>query len=117
VLGEDYVKKMKKEFPYLRLPGGGGAKSNRILSIAQKNGYTVVGWSLETFSSVINPFKKTNSVQEISNKIEKHIVSKCSRGSIILLHFNQYDIGNIEGIIQGIKNKGYDMQLVSQIIK
>lgn len=116
-LGEDYVNRMKKEFPYLRLPGGGGAKSDRILAIAQKNGYLVVGWSLETFSSVINPLKKTHSEQEISNKIEQHIVNRCSNGSIILLHFNQYDSRNIEGIIHGIKNRGYDIQPLSEIIK
>ena len=117
VLGEDYVNKMKKEFPYLRLPGGGGAKSDRILSIAQNNGYTVIGWNLETFSSVINPLKKTHTVGEISSKIEQHVVNNCANGSIILLHFNQYDSGNIEGIIQGIKNRGYNMQTVSQILK
>jgi len=116
-LGEDYVIRMKKGFPYLRLPGGGGSKSNRILSIAQKNGYIVIGWNLETFSSIINPLKKTNSVQEISNKIEQHVVNKCSNGSIILLHFNQYDMGNIEAIIQGVKNRGFSMQTISKIIK
>jgi peptidoglycan-N-acetylmuramic acid deacetylase len=117
VFGEDYVKRMKKEFPYLRLPGGGGGKSNRILSIAQKNGYKVIGWNLETNSSIINPLRKTHSAQEISKKIEQHVVNNCSNGAIILLHFNQYDIGNIEGIIKGIKNRGYDMQPISQILK
>lgn len=117
VLGEGYVTKMKKDFPFLRLPGGGGAKNDRILSIAQENGYTVVGWNVETFSSVINPLRRTHSQQYISNKIEQHVTNKCSNGAIILLHFNKYDIGNIDGIIRGIKNHGYDMQLLSQIIK
>lgn len=116
-LGEDYVNRMKKEFPYLRLPGGGGAKSKRILSIAQKNGHTVVGWNLETFSSIINPLKKTHSEQDISNKIEQHIVNRCSNGSIILLHFNQYDSRNIDGIIKGIKKRGFDIQPLSNVIK
>lgn len=115
VFGEDYIVRMKKEFPYLRLPGGGGAKSDRILSIAQRNGYTVIGWNLETFSSVINPLKKTHSVEEISNKIEQHIVTRCSNGSIILLHFNEYDTGNIEEIVLGIKSRGFDIQLISKI--
>jgi peptidoglycan-N-acetylmuramic acid deacetylase len=116
-LGEDYFNRMKKDFPYLRLPGGGGERSDRILSIAQKNGYIVVGWNLETFSSIINPLRKTNSVQEISNKIKHHIINNCSNGSIILLHFNQYDTGNIDEIIKGIKNRGFNMQPLSQIIK
>lgn len=117
VLGDAYVIKMKKEFPYLRLPGGGGARSNRILSIAQQCGYTVIGWNLETFSSVISPYKKKISVQAISNKIEQHVVSRCSNGSIVLLHFNQYDTGNIEGIIQGIKKRGFNMQPISKLVK
>jgi len=116
-LGEEYLNKMKSEFPFLRLPGGGGERSDRILSIAQKNGYTVVGWNLETFSSVINPLRKTNSEQDISNKIQQHIVSRCSKGSIILLHFNQYDTANIEGILQGVKKRGFDIQPLSQVIK
>jgi len=117
VFGENYIKRMKKEFPYLRLPGGGGENSTRILSIAQKNGYTVVGWNLETFSSVINLLKKTHSVQDISTQIEHHIVNRCTNGSIILLHFNQYDTGNIEKIILGIKKRGFNIQQLSQIIK
>lgn len=116
-LGKEYVNKMKKEFPYLRLPGGGGNKSDRILSIAQACGYKVIGWSIETNSSIINPLKKTNTAEEISRKIEQHVVSKCSNGSIILLHFNQYDTENIDAILQGIGNRGYEMKLISEIIK
>ncbi len=117
VLGEDYLIKMKKEFPYLRLPGGGGAKSNRILSVAKSNGYKVIGWNLETFSSVINPLKDNKTVNEISDRIEQHIVNNCSGGSIILLHFNQYDMGNIEQIVSGLKNRGFELQTISMIVK
>ena len=117
VFGDEYIIRMKKEFPYLRLPGGGGAKNNRILAIAQKNGYKVIGWNLETFSSVINPLKNQKSVDEISDRIEQHVVNNCSGGSIILLHFNQYDMGNIEKIVSGIKNRGFSMQTISQLIK
>ncbi|WP_165835507.1 polysaccharide deacetylase family protein [Ruminiclostridium sufflavum] len=117
VLGDDYLTRMKKEFPYLRLPGGGGAKSSRILKIAQKNGYKVIGWNVETVSSVINPLKNKKSVSEISDKIEQHVVNNCSGGSIILLHFNQYDMGNIEAIVKGLKNRGFQMKTISQLIK
>ncbi len=116
VLGKDYFDRMKKEFPYLRLPGGGGAKSNRILSIAQTCGYKVIGWNLETISSVINPMRSNNSVPEIADKIQQHVVNRCSNGSIILLHFNEYDIRNIDGIITGIKKRGFGLQTVTQVI-
>lgn len=117
VLGEDYLIKMKKDFPYLRLPGGGGAKSDRILAIAQNNGYKVIGWNLETFSSVINPLKNKKTVNEISDRIEQHVVNNCSGGSIILLHFNQYDMGNIEQIVSGLRHKGFELQTISEIVK
>lgn len=117
VLGDDYLKRMKKEFPFLRLPGGGGAKSDRILEIAQMNGYKVIGWNIETVSSVINPLKNKKSVNEISSRIEQHIISKCSAGSIILLHFNKYDMGNLEQVVEGLKNRGFKMQTISQLIK
>ncbi len=117
VLGEDYLIRMKKEFPYLRLPGGGGAKSDRILAIAQKNGYKVIGWNLETFSSVINPLKNIKTVNEISDRIEQHVVNNCSGGSIILLHFNQYDMGNIEQIVSGLRHRGFELKTISEIVK
>ena len=117
VLGEDYLIRMKKEFPYLRLPGGGGAKSDRILAIAQKNGYKVIGWNLETFSSVINPLKNIKTVNVISDRIEQHVVNNCSGGSIILLHFNQYDMGNIEQIVSGLRHRGFELKTISEIVK
>lgn len=115
-LGEEYVKKMKQEFPYLRLPGGGGNKSDRILSIAQALGYKVIGWSIETNSGIINPLKKTTAVEDIADKIEQHVINQCSNGAIILFHFNQYDTKNIDSIIQGIGKLGFEMKLVSEII-
>ncbi len=117
VLGDDYLTKMKKEFPYLRLPGGGGAKSDRILKIAQNNGYKVIGWNIETFSSVINPLKNNKTVPEISDRIEQHVVNNCSGGSIILLHFNQYDMGKIEQIVSGLRHRGFELQTISKIVK
>ncbi|QNU68292.1 polysaccharide deacetylase family protein [Ruminiclostridium herbifermentans] len=117
VFGEDYLIKMKKEFPFLRLPGGGGAKSDRVLAIAQKNGYKVIGWNLETISSVINPLKNKKTVSEISDRIEQHVVNNCKGGSIILLHFNQYDMGNIEQIVSGLRNRGFELQTISKMVK
>lgn len=117
VFGDEYLVKMKKEFPYLRLPGGGGARSDKVLAIAQENGYKVIGWNLETFSSIINPLKNKKSVSQISDRIEQHVVNNCSGGSIVLLHFNQYDMGNIEQIVSGLKNRGFELKTISQMIK
>ncbi len=117
-LGEEYLNRMKSDFRYLRLPGGGGNKSDRILAIANENGYKVIGWNLETTSIIINPMRKQNaSVSEIANKIEKHVVNKSSKGSIILLHFNEYDVYKLDEIITGIKKRGFGFQTVTDIMK
>ncbi len=116
VLGEEYLKKMKSEFPYLRLPGGNGNKTDRILTIAQDCGYKVIGWNLETYNSVISRMRKNYSANEIAKKVQQHVVNNCSGGSIILLHFNQYDITNIEEIVAGIKNRGYNMVTVTELL-
>ncbi len=117
-LGEEYLNRMKSDFRYLRLPGGGGNKSDRILAIAQECGYKVIGWNLETTSIIINPMRKQNaSVSQIADKIEKHVINKSSNGSIILLHFNEYDTTKLDEIITGIKKRGYGFQTVTEIMK
>ena len=116
VLGEEYLNRMKSEFPYLRLPGGNGNKEDRILSIAQDCGYQVIGWNLETYNSVISRMRKNYSTNEIAKKIQQHVVNNCTGGSIILLHFNQYDIANIEEIVAGIKNRGYSIVTVTELL-
>jgi hypothetical protein len=76
----------------------------------------VIGWNLETYASVISPMRNNHTVTEIADRIQQHVVNRCSSGSIILLHFNEYDIANIDGIITGIKKRGYGLQTVTQVI-
>jgi peptidoglycan-N-acetylmuramic acid deacetylase len=116
VLGKDYVDKMKKEFPYVRFPGGDGSNDKRILYIAQSLGYTVIGWDVDSYTGVIRPLRKTASVQAIAYKISSFIPSKCGKGSIVLMHFNSYDTGNLERTFDEVKRKGYDIQTVSELI-
>lgn len=77
VLGEDYVQRMKKDFPYFRSPGGG--KSERLLRILGELGYTkMVYWSVEDiYFSSHNPDKISMS---------DHYVQDASNGGIFLLH-------------------------------
>ncbi len=116
-IGQDYLTRMKKDFPYLRLPGGGGNKDDRILQIAQNCGYKVIGWNLETNSSVINKMRNTHTATEIADKVRQHVIKNSAKGSIILLHFNEYDITRLEDIIAGIKKRGYGFETVTEILK
>ncbi len=115
-IGEDYLTRMKKDFPYLRLPGGGGNRDDRILQIAQNCGYKVIGWNLETNSSVINKMRNTHTATEIADKVKQHVIKNSAKGSIILLHFNEYDITRLEDIIAGIKKHGYGFETVTEIL-
>lgn len=64
-----------------------------------------------------------NSYPEIncsSDKIVKYVVDNVKPGSIILLH-PMYDnegntIGAINGIIEGLKNKGYEFKTVNELL-
>jgi peptidoglycan-N-acetylmuramic acid deacetylase len=115
VLGEEYVKKMKAEFPYLRLPGGAGAKSKRVMGVLSELGYTPIGWSVESYYAVLRHHDlKKDSLSSIAQDVTEHIVKKARGGSIILLHFNPYDTHNLEDIISGIRNKGLTIELLSE---
>lgn len=118
VLGDEYFKKMKKEFPFLRLPGGSGEKSKRIMKIISDEKYVPVGWSVETVHSVLQQYNlKKTSAEAVARSIENHVVGSAQRGAIVLLHFNAYDIVRLEEIIKTIKSRGKTLKLVSEIIK
>lgn len=107
VLGEDYVNKMKSEFPFIRLPGGAGSNSKRVLRIVFELGYTPIGWNLETYYAVLRHYNlNKDPLDEITRNVMNHVTKKASGGSIILLHFNPYDTGRLDEIIEGIQGKG-----------
>lgn len=43
ILGAEYMVRMKRDFPFIRLPGGDGNNNKRILYLAQSLGYKVIG--------------------------------------------------------------------------
>lgn len=116
VLGKEYVEKMKNEFPYVRFPGGDGNNDKRVLYKAESLGYTVIGWDVDSYTGVIRPLHKTASVQAIAYKITSFIPSKCQKGSIVLMHFNNYDTRNLEATFDAVKQRGFEIKTVSELI-
>ena len=117
VLGEQYLENMKKEYPYMRLPGGYGTSDERVLKIVAEEGYIPVGWSDETVYSILRHYNlKNEPVDPIAERIVQHIRENAQNGSIILLHFNSFDIGRLEEIINSIKEKGLALKLVSEVL-
>ncbi|NLY18176.1 MAG: polysaccharide deacetylase family protein [Clostridiaceae bacterium] len=116
VLGEKYVKKMKREFPYLRLPGSAGSKSKRVLGVVQEMGYTVIGWDVETYYAILRHYNlQTEPSEPIAQKVSEHVIKRAKSGSIILLHFNPYDTLKLEDTINGFFKKGLEIRLLSDI--
>lgn len=117
VLGEEYLKKMKAEFPYMRFPGGNGASNERILKVITETGYIPIGWSDETVYSVLRHYNLNNaSIIPIAEKIAEHIAGETRNGSIILFHFNAYDAGSLGETIKKVLDKGLSFKLVSEIL-
>ena len=118
VLGAEYVVRMKQDFPFIRLPGGDGNSNNRILSLAQSQGYKVIGWDTDSYTGVIRQMvKNNNSKDQIAKQVSVYIPKAAKKGSIILLHFNSYDTQYLKQTIKGLKDKGYDIKSISEIIK
>lgn len=114
-LGEDYLNKMKGEFPYIRLPGGAGAKSKRLMGILSELGYTPVGWNIESYYAVLRKHDlKNDPLADIADEVTAHITKRASGGSIILLHFNAYDTTRLDAILEGIQTKKLTMELLSE---
>jgi len=105
VLGDEYVERMKREFPIFRSPGG--SRSPRMQQILGNLGYTVTAyWTVEDY------YFSNNNPRGIS--IADHYVSNAKNGAIYLMH--PYNHMHVEEIIRRVHNKGYEFKLLSEII-
>ena len=117
IFGQEYLDKMKQEFPFIRLPGGAGNESKRVLRIVSELGYVPVGWNLESYYAVLRHHDlKNEPLAPIADEVFAHISKRVKGGSIILLHFNPYDTERLYEIITAIKEKGLTMHLLSECI-
>jgi len=115
ILGEDYLKKMKQEYPYLRIPYNAGGNSKRVLRIIAESGYIPIGWNIETYYAIIRHHDtSTEPVENIAGEVAAHVTKRAKGGSIVLLHFNMYDVYRLDEIISSIKAKGLTMKSLSE---
>ena len=117
VLGEEYLEKMKKEFPYFRFPGGKEDRDERLLKVINELGYIPVGWSVETQYAVLRHYNlKSADVDAIAKKVSDYVTENTKNGSIVLLHFNPYDTVKLEEMINGLRDKGLKLKTVSELL-
>lgn len=118
VLGEEYVTKMKREFAYIRFPGGAGHKDDRVLRVVTEAGYWPIAWSADTYYAVLRHHNlRVDPVLPIAQQVANHIVGTSRNGSIPLLHFNVWDVTRLEEMVEGIQAKGLQVTTVSQILR
>lgn len=117
VLGEEYFVTMKSKYPYFRLPGGNGSNDKDVLKMLKEYGYTPVGWSLETYNSVIRHYDYINGPSKpIIDKILQHVVDNCRKGCIALLHLNHLDTPKLDLMIDGIREKGFTIRNLDEML-
>ena len=118
VLGEEYVERMKQEFAYIRFPGGSGHRDNRVLRVVSEAGYLPIAWSADTYYAVLkNHDYRNEPAGPIAQEVASHIVSTSQNGSIILLHFNVWDVTRLEEMVAGIERKGLRITTVSEVLR
>jgi len=118
VLGQDYLNKMKSEFPLIRFPGGSGFTMESVLKISTEYGYIPIGWSVETYNSVLMHHNlNAEPAEPIANEVAAHVLGNTSNGSIVLMHFVQHDAMKINEILDGLISKGFQLKYVTDIIK
>ena len=118
ILGAEYMVRMKRDFPFIRLPGGDGNNNKRILYLAQSLGYKVIGWDTDSYTGIIRQMEKNKqSKDEIAKQVSVYIPKVAKKGSIILMHFNAYDTTYLKQTIKGLQDKGYEIKSISEIIK
>lgn len=118
VLGEEYVGKMKQEFPYVRFPGGAGHNSEGVLKAVAEAGYRPIAWSAETYAAVLKNYNlNADPVAPIAQEVTAHVVNSAGRGTIILLHFNAWDTLYLNATIRGIIEKGLQPTTVSEVLR
>lgn len=106
VLGKDYLQMMKAYFPFFRLPYASGNSDQRVLRTVIKKGYVPIGWSVQAWDIALEGLN-TKDVTGAQRKVTKRVEDWVGNGAIILLHATEWETGDLEKTILGIKGKGY----------
>lgn len=105
VLGEEYLNKMKRDFPYFRAPGGN--KTDRLQKILGNLGYPITAyWSRE------DCYFKTHNPKKLT-LVENYVVN-LKKGDIFLAHGGTS--ASVAEIIDGVEKEGYTFKLLSEIL-
>lgn len=115
VLGKDYLEKMRKEFPFVRLPYCSGCDDPKVLKVVADMGLIPISWGPYPLADVL-PKNEGKESSVISKAVSEKAVESAYPGAIFLLHLNVWESG-AEEIIEGLKKKSLTPVTVSEIIR
>jgi len=106
VLGDEYLVKMKKEFPYFRVPGG--MNSLPLLKVLSQLGYyKTIFWTREDVWFYGHNAKNYTLVE--------NYVENAKNGDIFLMHGGS--VASLEAVIQGVQAKGFEFERLDLLLK
>ncbi|MDD4026899.1 MAG: polysaccharide deacetylase family protein [Candidatus Shapirobacteria bacterium] len=107
VLGEEYLERMKRDFPYFRAPGG--HQSERLQQVLGELGYPITAyWSAEDCWTM-EPKNNPNNLT-----LAQNYLIRLKNGAIFLAHGGS--AGSVAEVIDGAEEKGYSFKLLSEIL-
>ena len=86
-----------------------GEYNDTVIMAAQESGYYPIQWSVDSLDL------KNYGVKEMTERVVEH--KALENGAIVLMHNGtDYTAKALQGIIDGLKNKGYQFVSVSELI-
>lgn len=86
-----------------------GEYNDTVIAAAEESGYYPIQWSIDSLDW------KNYGVKEMTERVVEH--KALESGAIVLMHNGtDYTAKALQGIIDGLKNKGYQFVAVSELI-
>jgi len=104
VLGDAYVQRMKRDFPYFRAPGGN--RSVLLQQVLSKLGYTTTAYWIQD-----DVYNMTHNYHNYT-LVENYVLT-AKNGDIFLMH--QGTAGAEEDIINGVEARGFTFKLLTDL--
>ncbi len=113
-MGSDYLREMKRNFPYFRIPFGAGKNLGRVLRVLEDYGYVVVWWNWDDVGIVLKFVDEAHFQDGLTEPLFSQIVAEIVRetsivkpGDIMLLHSNDWSEAALEAIIDAVQPLGW----------
>ncbi len=112
-LGWDYVRWMKAEFPYFRIPFGAGDNLGRVIKVSRDLGYHHVWWTWDDMGVVAPHLPNGDAAAGLQEPLYSTILQDLrrhlgliQRGDIVLVHSNSWSQAILEELLDQVQAIG-----------